>query len=82
METDKKLADIILDVLQTEVSREGKNTLFVNYENWDSMNFMLLIMDIERIFRISLTNDEIVDMNCFSKALEIINMKISVKSGN
>ncbi len=76
MKTEEKLGNIIQDVLQIDpVSIKG-NLLFVDYPNWDSMNFMLFIMDIERILGINLTNEEIIEMNSFNKAVEIINRKI------
>ncbi len=77
MDTKDKLKEIIKDILQADINSEGENTLFIEYENWDSMNFMLFVMDLERIFEISLTNEEIVEMNCFKKCHDIISAKLS-----
>lgn len=77
MDSRGKLKEIIKDILQADINSEGENTLFIEYENWDSMNFMLFVMDIERIFEISLSNEEIVEMNCFKKCLEIIDAKLT-----
>jgi acyl carrier protein len=82
METEEKLKSIILDVLQSDVNKVGESTSFLNYENWDSMNFMLFVMDVERVFDISLTNTEIVEMTSYSKTLIIINQKIFKASEN
>ena len=82
METEKKLKSIILDVLQSDVNKVGENTSFLNYENWDSMNFMLFVMDVERVFDISLTNTEIVEMTSYNKTLIIISQKIFNASEN
>ena len=76
MNTVDKLREIIQDVLQIDPGSIDWDQQFVEYQNWDSMNYMLFIIEIERRFGIDLTNDEIVEMDNFNKGVELINKKL------
>ena len=47
-----------------------------NTENWDSINFLLLIVKLETEFNIKFQPDEIENMTDYSKIEQYINAKI------
>lgn len=46
-----------------------------NVENWDSLSHIQLTMEIEEVFRINLTTEEIIRLDSFAKAYKIITEK-------
>ncbi len=39
---------------------------------WDSVTHMILISELESVFDIAITTDDIIDMSSFAKAKEIV----------
>lgn len=72
----EKLEDIIKEVLGINPKEIDEKMKFIDMEIWDSMTFMYFIMQIENVFQISLTNEEIIKMDCIKVAKEIIESKI------
>ena len=46
---------------------------------WDSLGHMSIIANIEKTFDIMMDTDDIIDMNSFGKAKEILNKKYNVQ---
>ncbi|MCU0473982.1 MAG: acyl carrier protein [Bacteroidales bacterium] len=74
--TEQKLGDVVKNVLQIEISDVDENMKFKDMEIWDSMTFMMLIVRTEEAFNITLTDDEIIELDCIKKAKEIISRKL------
>jgi len=72
---EEMLGKVVKDVLQIEISAIDENKKFKDMEIWDSMTFMMLIVRTEEAFKISLTDDEIIELDCVKKAKEIIERK-------
>jgi acyl carrier protein len=52
----------------------NQETKLKDFSNWDSMNYMILITQIEKEFKIQLTGDEIADLQtvgCVNKLIEL-----------
>lgn len=73
---DQKFREVVKNVLQMEISKVDENMKFKDMEIWDSMTFMMLIVKTEEAFNITLTDDEIIELDCIKKAREIINRKL------
>jgi len=70
------LKEVVKNVLQIEISDVDENLKFKDMEIWDSMTFMMLIVKMEESFNITLTDDEIIELDCIKKAKEIIGRKL------
>jgi acyl carrier protein len=57
-----KVKQIVSEALNTKVELLTDDTSLYDIDNWDSLNHMVLITQIEEKFEIELTNDEIIDM--------------------
>ncbi|TAL65610.1 MAG: acyl carrier protein [Bacteroidetes bacterium] len=75
--TEQKFREVVKSVLQIEMSDIDENMKFKDMEIWDSMTFMMLIVRTEEAFNITLTDDEIIELDCIKKAKEIINRKLT-----
>jgi acyl carrier protein len=74
---EQKFSEVVKNVLQIEISDVDENKKFKDMEIWDSMTFMMLIVRTEEAFNITLTDDEILELDCTKKAKEIINRKLA-----
>lgn len=72
---EQKLKEVVKNVLQIEISDVNENMKFKDMEIWDSMTFMMLIVKMEEAFNITLTDDEIIELDCIKIAKEIIARK-------
>jgi len=77
MSKDSLLNEIVSEVLGVDPKNVDENQKFIDMEIWDSMTFMIFIYAIEENFKITLTNDEILELDCLKKTKEIINVKTS-----
>tara|TARA_B100000787_G_C16040048_1_gene226546 strand:- start:74 stop:301 length:228 start_codon:yes stop_codon:yes gene_type:complete len=59
----------IINVMEQsfEIKNINKNSTNENTENWDSLSFLILIVSLEKEFKISFTPEELVDLNSFVK---------------
>lgn len=60
------------DALALPSSTDFEALNYQEHPSWDSVGHMRLISEIETIFDIVLTTDEILDMSSFEKACEIV----------
>lgn len=78
-QVETKLQDIFKDILKvktTDINVINQN----NASNWDSVNHMNLILEIESNFRVSLNDKDVVKIKDFNSCLKLINMKLNAKS--
>jgi len=76
MKTEKKLKKIFSDVFKVNIDEINSDTSPNNCSAWDSFNMMKLIIVIEKEFDISISIDEVVQINDFSNLLELVQQKI------
>ena len=70
---NEKLFCIIKESIGTSET-VNQETKLKDFSNWDSMNHMILITQIESEFNIQLTGDEIADLQtvgCINKLIEL-----------
>ena len=75
MIVDIRLEEIIKNVFGTEYENLNADEKFNDMSMWDSITFMRFIIEIEEKFNISLTNEEILEMDCINKTTEILAKK-------
>ena len=73
--------DIILAKVFASVF-EDNNKNFVNikeknYEKWDSLRGINLLLEVEKNFNIQITNDELLNFNSYKKIKKIIKSKLN-----
>jgi acyl carrier protein len=68
----ERIKYVIGQVLDIDFKEHGDQIDIFNCEEWDSMNHMRLILEIERVFSISLSDDEVLDMTSFKGICKII----------
>ncbi len=66
------LKDIFARTLNVEKEIINDDFKYGEAPNWDSVNHMSLVAEIENEFGISLEMDDIIDMSSFKKAKEIL----------
>ena len=69
---ESRIKDILTCVLDEEVTIETS----VNTSNqWDSLNFLKIVAELEKAFQICFSSEEIMELNSFEGILWIINHK-------
>jgi acyl carrier protein len=74
--TEDKFREVVKNVLQVEISDIDENMKFKDMDIWDSMTFMMLVVRTEEAFNITMTDEEIIELDCIKKAREIIERKL------
>ena len=74
MTIEEKIINIMEESFDTENINE--NSTNENTENWGSINFLILIVNLEKEFKISFEPEELVDLNSFLKIKSVINAKL------
>ena len=59
---DKKIYSLIANVLNIHIDKISLNTGIDNQSDWDSLNHILIMNEIEKVFRISLSPNDIINM--------------------
>ena len=67
----KKIEDLISEALDVKVDSLTDETVFYEMENWDSMNHMLLINNLETEFEKELTNEQIINIKTIGDVRKI-----------
>ena len=73
----ERLNSIIKESLAIDPSNVNEDEKFISMEIWDSMTFMFFITRIEEVFEITLTNEEIINMDCIKATKDIISSKLN-----
>jgi len=73
---DSILANVFALVFEDN-NKDFVNTIEKNYEKWDSLRGINLLLEIEKNFNIQITNDELLNFNSYSNIKKIIKRKIN-----
>lgn len=65
----KKIMSVLFEIAESEISGQTKRE---DIERWDSLNHLNLVVEIESEFDITLSPEEIGDMNSLESILEIL----------
>jgi acyl carrier protein len=68
----ERIKDVVGQVLDIDFKEYGDNVDIFNCEEWDSMNHIRLIVELERVFSVSFSDDEVLDMTSFEGICRII----------
>ena len=72
MEIDNKLTALMSRVLCVELSKIGPETSQDNTAEWDSMNHLLLITEIEKEFGVSIPIEKSIELHSFADIRKFI----------
>ena len=75
MINDKRLEEVVKNVFGVEPEKMNPDEKFNDMSIWDSMTFMRFIIEIEEKYNISLTNEEILEMDCLKKTIEVLSAR-------
>ena len=68
----ENIQNILSEVLDINFLEYGENIDIFNCDEWDSMNHMKLILELERSFSVTFSDDEVFEMTSFKDILEVI----------
>lgn len=72
MDNNLRLHNIFVDCLEIKPSLVKDELTYNSIPEWDSVAHMALVAEIEDQFDIMLDTDDVLDMNSFAKAKEIL----------
>ncbi len=72
-----KLRSIFIKTLNLNDKKFSNSLSIANCEEWDSANHMMLIVEIEKSFKIRLKNAEIIKMNSYLKIEKMLKKKLN-----
>jgi len=75
---EEKLKNIFKDLLKVDPENIQTCSYFDN-SNWDSMNHLSLIIEIEKVFNIKFTNNQIIDMTSYEEILTFLKNSSDIK---
>ena len=70
-----QVKEIISEVFDIAISSVNENSALANFEEWDSLNHMELIVTIEKRFKIEMSFEEIVSIKSVGDLINIIKSK-------
>ena len=59
---DKEIYSLIANILNIPIDKISLNTGIDNQSDWDSLNHILIMNEIEKVFGISLSPNDIINM--------------------
>lgn len=68
----EKLNQVLVDNFGLSINEVTQNLTMNDVSNWDSISHMSLIVNIEEIFKIELTGDDIADMTSFDQIRSVV----------
>lgn len=63
----EKLNHVLVDNFGLSINEVTQNLTMKDVSNWDSISHMNLIVNIEEVFKIELTGDDIAEMTSFDQ---------------
>jgi acyl carrier protein len=73
----EKIQLILTNILDVDFLEHGENLDIFNCDEWDSMNHMKLILELERSFSVTFSDDEVFEMTSFKDIFKVINNQIA-----
>ena len=70
-----RLVAIFADVFQTEVP-DGADVRREGLDAWDSVNHFRLVMEIEQVFHVTLSDDEVTDLESLAQVEALVTRKL------
>ena len=70
---EKKILEIVSDVLNIEISKVSMETSIENTGVWDSLKQMQIVIAIEEEFGVKISDDDLIEANSVQKLITTIN---------
>ena len=61
-QVDKEIYGLIANILNIPIDKISLNTGIDNQSDWDSLNHILIMNEIEKVFGISLSPNDVINM--------------------
>jgi acyl carrier protein len=71
-ELRRQVASILSDVLQTDIDPAAGEIEFTGIPEWDSVNHLRLVLELEEAFDTSLSDEETLAMTSLDRLVDII----------
>ena len=74
----EKLNHVLVDNFGLSINEVTQNLTMKEVSNWDSISHMNLIVNIEEVFKIELTGDDIAEMTSFDQIRSVVERYIKL----
>lgn len=74
----EKLNHVLVDNFGLSINEVTQNLTMKDVSNWDSISHMNLIVNIEEVFKIELSGDDIAEMTSFDQIRSIVESYIKL----
>tara|TARA_Y100000813_G_C24018444_1_gene283936 strand:+ start:291 stop:536 length:246 start_codon:yes stop_codon:yes gene_type:complete len=68
--TEEKIFKIISEILNIDISKLNEETIIGEFNNWDSMNQLVIISEIEKQFKIQIDPETLMDFEDIGDMVE------------
>ena len=72
MKKSELLKDVFKSILEIEDSQFNDNITYQSIPQWDSINHMFLISEIESVFDIEINPEDILELKSFEQAQKVL----------
>ena len=72
---EKKIRNIMAKVFEIEISKISTKTAPSNIDNWDSLRHLMLIVELEKEFKVNFTDDDLVRLADYKSICKILTKK-------
>ena len=72
MKNKDKYIDIFIESLSIDKKKFNEKLKYNDIPEWDSINHMTLMSELEEGFNISMDSDDIIDFSSFKKGMQIL----------
>ncbi len=72
---EKKVRNIMAKVFEIEISKISPKAKPSNIDNWDSLRHLMLIVELEKEFKVNFTDDELVRLADYESICQIVTKK-------
>ena len=73
---ESDLRNVFKNIFKLNLRKINKKTNYKNTKNWDSLNHVKLIMDIESKFKISIDPDQSINFISFDQILKYLRKNV------
>ena len=72
IQMEEKFLETVAETMEVEVSEISMETAYKEYEPWDSMMMMNLIMDLEEAFEVSIPIEKVSNVKTLRDLFDIV----------
>jgi len=72
MNNNQTLTNVFVSILEIDETQINKDLKYQSVPQWDSINHMFLVGEIENVFGIEIDSDDIMEIKSFDFAKEVL----------